>query len=109
MIPVKRDPLTMESFVINVDGQEVVLTLANKPQLGQDTDMEQNSRDSNTSSTDKGLDFGQQPNANLGSWVRITQWKEKHLILSEGFSRAIGNQFIIFVKVSSSYTLKHAF
>ena len=57
----------MESFVINVDGQEVVLTLANKPQLGQDTDMEQNSRDSNTSSTDKGLDFGQQPNANLGS------------------------------------------
>ncbi|MCF6792435.1 hypothetical protein L3H48_11035, partial [Corynebacterium sp. MC-05] len=48
------------SFVINVDGQEVVLTLANKPQLGQDTDMEQNSRDSNTSSTDKGLDFGQQ-------------------------------------------------
>ena len=40
MIPVKRDPLTMESFVINVDGQEVVLTLANKPQLGQDTNME---------------------------------------------------------------------
>ena len=67
VIPVKRDPLTMESFVINVDGQEVVLTLANKPQLGQDTDMEQNSRDSNTSSTDKGLDFGQQPNANLRS------------------------------------------
>ena len=31
VIPVKRDPLTMESFVINVDGQEVVLTLANKP------------------------------------------------------------------------------
>ena len=67
VIPVKRDPLTMESFVINVDGQEVVLTLANKPQLGHDTDMEQNFRDSNTSSTDKGLDFGQQPNANLGS------------------------------------------
>ena len=40
MIPVKRDPLTMESFVINVDGQEVVLTLANKPQLGQDTNIE---------------------------------------------------------------------
>ncbi|MCF6770711.1 reverse transcriptase domain-containing protein, partial [Corynebacterium parakroppenstedtii] len=55
------------SFVINVDGQEVILTLANKSQLGQDTDMEQNSRDSNTSSTDKGLDFGQQPNVNLGS------------------------------------------
>ena len=67
MIPVKHDPLTMESLVINVDGQEVVLTLANKPQLGQDTDMEQSSRDSNTSSTDKWLDFGQQPNANLGS------------------------------------------
>ena len=63
MIPVKRNPLTMESFVINVDGQEVVLTLANKPQLGQDTDMEQSLRDSNTSSTDKGLDFGQQTNA----------------------------------------------
>ena len=67
MIPVKRDPLTMESFVINVDEEEVVLTLANKPQLGQDTNIEQNSRDSNTSSTDKGLDFGQQPNASFGS------------------------------------------
>ena len=67
MILVKRDPLTLESFVIDVDGQEVILTLANKSQLGQDTDMEQSLRDSNTSSTDKGLDFGQQPNANLGS------------------------------------------
>ena len=67
MIPVKQDPLTMESFVINVDGQEVILTLANKSRLGQDTNMEQSSRDSNTSSTDKGLDFGQQANANLGS------------------------------------------
>ena len=67
MIPVKRDPLTMESLVINVDGQEVVLTLANKPQLGHDSDMEQSSRDSNTSSIDKGHDFGQQANANFGS------------------------------------------
>ena len=67
VIPVKRDPLTMESFVINVEGQEVVLTLANKPQLGQDTNMEQSSRDSDTSSTDKGLDFGQEANASLGS------------------------------------------
>ena len=57
----------MESFVINVDGQEVILTLANKSRLGQDTNMEQSSRDSNTSSTDKGLDFGQQANASLGS------------------------------------------
>ena len=57
----------MESFVINVDGQEVILTLANKSQLGQDTNMEQSSRDSNTSATDKGLDFGQQANASLGS------------------------------------------
>ena len=57
----------MESFVINVDGQEVILTLANKSRLGQDTDMEQNSRDSNTSVIDKGLDFGQQTNANFGS------------------------------------------
>ena len=65
MVPVKRNPLTMESFVINVDGQEVVLTLANKPQLGQDTDMEQSLRDSNTYLTDKGLDFGQQTNAVL--------------------------------------------
>ena len=67
MIPVKWNPLTMESFVINVDGQEVILTLANKSQLGQDTNMKQSSRDSNTSSMDKGLDFGQQTNANLGS------------------------------------------
>ena len=57
----------MESFVINVDGQEVILTLANKSRLGQDTDMEQNSHDSNTSAIDKGLDFGQQTNANFGS------------------------------------------
>ena len=67
VIPVKRDPLTMERFVINVNGQEVVLTFANKPQLGQDTNMEQSSRDSNTSSIDKGLDFGQQTKANFGS------------------------------------------
>ena len=67
VIPVKRDPLTMESFVINVDGQEMVLTLANKPELGQNTNMEQSSRDSNTSSIDKGLDVGQQTNANFGS------------------------------------------
>ena len=70
----------MESFVINVDGQEVILTLANKSRLGQDIDMEQNSHDSNTSAIDKGLDFGQQANANFGSSVRITQRKEKHLI-----------------------------
>ena len=57
----------MESFVINVDGQEVILNLANKSQLGQDTDMEQSLHDSNTSVTDKGLDFGQQTSANLGS------------------------------------------
>ena len=67
MIPVKRDPLTMESFVINVDGQEVILTLANKSRLGQYTNIEQSSHDSNTSSTDKGLDFVQQANASLGS------------------------------------------
>ena len=67
MIPVKRNPLTLESFVINVDGQEVILTLANKSQLGQDTDMEQSLHDSNTSVFDKGLDFGQQTSANLGS------------------------------------------
>ena len=36
MISVKRDPLTLESFVIDVDGQEVILTLANKSQIGQD-------------------------------------------------------------------------
>ena len=40
-IPVKRGPIDHGSFVINVVGQEVVLTLANKPQLGHDTDMEQ--------------------------------------------------------------------
>ena len=57
----------MESFVINVDGQEVILTLANKSRLGQDTNMEQNFHDSNTSAIDKGLDFGQQTNANFGS------------------------------------------
>ena len=57
----------MESFVINVDGQEVILTLANKSQLGQDTDMEQSLHDSNISAIDKGLDFGQQTNANFGS------------------------------------------
>ena len=57
----------MESFVINVDGQEVILTLVNKSQLGQDTDMQQSLHDSNTSTTDKGLDFGQQTNANFGS------------------------------------------
>ena len=57
----------MESFVINVVGQEVILTLANKSQLGKDTDMEQNSHDLSTSSIDKGLDFGQQTNANFGS------------------------------------------
>ena len=45
MIPVKRNPLTMENLVINVNGQEVVLTLANKPQLGHDTDMETKPRD----------------------------------------------------------------
>ena len=67
MIPVKRNPLTMEIFVINVYGQEVILTLANKSRLGQDTNMEQSSHDSNTSSTNKGLDFGQQANASLGS------------------------------------------
>ena len=67
MTPVKRNPLTLESFVINVDGQEVILTLANKSQLGQDTDLEQSLHDSNTSATDKGLDFGQQTNASLGS------------------------------------------
>ena len=67
MIPVKRNPLTMESFVINVDKQEVILTLANKSRLGQDTNTEQSSRDPNTSSTDKGLDFGKQANASLGS------------------------------------------
>ena len=65
MIPVKRNPLTLESFLINVDGQEVILTLANKSQLGQDTDMEQSLHDSNTSSTNKGLDFGQQTNVVL--------------------------------------------
>ena len=48
----------MEIFVINIDGQEVILTLANKSRLGQDTDMEQNFHDSNTSAIDKGLDFG---------------------------------------------------
>ena len=48
----------MESFVINVDGQEVILTLANKSQLGKDTNMEQSLHDSNTSAMDKGLDFG---------------------------------------------------
>ena len=37
MILVKHDPLTLESFVIDVDGQEVILTLAKKSQLGQDT------------------------------------------------------------------------
>ena len=57
----------MESFAINVDGQEVILTLANKSRLGQDTDMEQNSHDSNKSAIDKGLDFGKQTNANFGS------------------------------------------
>ena len=57
----------MKRFVINVDGQEVILTLANKSRLGQDTNMEQNSHDSNTSVIDKGLDFGQQTNANFGS------------------------------------------
>ena len=57
----------MKSFVINVNGQEVILTLANKSQLGQDTNMEQSLHDSNTSATDKGLDFGQQTSANLGS------------------------------------------
>ena len=57
----------MESFVINVDGQEVILTLANKSRLGQDTDMEKNSHDSDTSAIDKGLCFGQQANANFGS------------------------------------------
>ena len=57
----------MESFVINVDGQEVILTLANKSQLGQDTDMQQNSHDLSTSLIDKCLDFGQQTNANFGS------------------------------------------
>ena len=67
MIPVKQNPLTLESFVINVDGQEVILTLANKSRLEQDTNMEQISRDSNTSLTDKGLDFGQQANVRLGS------------------------------------------
>ena len=67
MILVKRNLLTLESFVIDVDGQEVILTLANKSQLGQDTDMEQSLHDSNTSAIDKGLDFGQQTNANLGS------------------------------------------
>ena len=35
MIPVKRDPLILESFVIHVDEQEVILTLANKSQLAQ--------------------------------------------------------------------------
>ena len=77
MIPVKWDPLTLESFVIDVNGQEVILTLANKSQLGQDTDMEQSLYDSNTIVMDKGLDFGQQTNANLGSWEWIIQWKEK--------------------------------
>ena len=59
MIPVKRDPLTLEIFVINVVGQEMIFTLANKSQLGQDTDMEESLHDSNTSVVDKGLDFGQ--------------------------------------------------
>ena len=36
MILVKRDQLTLESFVIHVDEQEVILTLANKSQLAQD-------------------------------------------------------------------------
>ena len=67
MIPVKRNPLTLESFVINVDGQEVMLTLVKKSQLGQDTNIEQSLHDSNTSATDKGLDFGQQTNVSLGS------------------------------------------
>ena len=67
MIPIKRNPLTLESFVINVNGKEVISTLANKSQLGQDTDMEQSLHDSNTSAMDKGLDFGQQTSANLGS------------------------------------------
>ena len=58
MILVKRDPLTLESFVIHVDEQEMILTLANKSQLGQDTDMEQSLHDSNTSVINKGLDFG---------------------------------------------------
>ena len=44
----------------------MILTLANKSQLGQDTDMEQNSHDLSTSLIDKGLDFGQQTNAN---WI----------------------------------------
>ena len=57
----------MESFVINVDEEEVILTLDNKSRLGQDTDIEQNSHDSNTSVIDKGLDFGQQTTANIGS------------------------------------------
>ena len=70
----------MESFVINVNWQEVILTLANKSQLGQDTDIVKNSHDSNTSAIDKGLDFGQQANAYFGSWVKITQRKEKRLI-----------------------------
>ena len=67
MIPVKRNLLTLENFVIDVDGQEVILTLANKSQLGQDTNVEQSLHDSNTSATDKGLDFGRQTNASLGS------------------------------------------
>ena len=36
MIPVKRDPLTLESFVIHVDEHEVILILANKSQLAKD-------------------------------------------------------------------------
>ena len=57
----------MENFVINVDGQEVILTLANNSQLGQDTDVEQSLHDSNTSAINKGLDFGLQTNANFRS------------------------------------------
>ena len=110
IIPVERNPLSLESFVINVDGQEVILTLANKSQLGQDTDMEQSLHDSNTSVTDKGLHFGQQTSANLGSWVRITQWKEKRLIYFEGFSHKLATNLLYLLRshhTPLSMLLKH--
>ena len=81
----------------------MILTLANKSRLGQDTDMEQSLHDSNTTAIDKGLDFGQQTNANFVSLVRITQRKEKRLICFEGFSRKLETNLLSLIR--SHHTL----
>ena len=99
MIPVKRNILTLESFVIDVNGQEVILTLAKKSQLGQDM------RYGTKTSWFKPIRDGQRswlwPTNQCPSWIlRMNHsMEEKTLnILFEGFSDKLATNLLSLIK-----------